>query len=101
MDTPISIGARLTQLAAERPDRPAVSDDHRTVTWRELDRRTNRIARGLEAAGVIAHAKSRIGSVKAPKSVEFVEAIPKTPNGKMDKKPLRTLYWGENARMVN
>ena len=52
MDTPISIGARLTQLAAERPDLPAVSDDHRTVTWRELDLRTNRIARGLEAAGV-------------------------------------------------
>jgi len=71
MDTPISIGARLTQLAKERPDRPAVSDDHRTVTWAELDRRTNRIARGLEAAGV------KLGdlvTVGLPNSVDFVEA---------------------------
>jgi fatty-acyl-CoA synthase len=58
-------------------------------------------ADGLDEAGVIAHAKARIGSVKAPKSVEFVDAIPKTPNGKIDKKPLRTRYWGENTRMVN
>jgi fatty-acyl-CoA synthase len=58
-------------------------------------------ADGLDEAAVIAHAKARIGSVKGPKSVEFVDAIPKTPNGKMDKQPLRTRYWGENARMVN
>jgi acyl-CoA synthetase (AMP-forming)/AMP-acid ligase II len=30
-----------------------------------------------------------------------VDIIPKTPNGKMDKKPLRTRFWGESARMVN
>jgi fatty-acyl-CoA synthase len=59
------------------------------------------VADGLDEAGVIAHAKARIGSVKAPKSVAFVDIIPKTPNGKMDKKPLRIRYWGENARMVN
>jgi fatty-acyl-CoA synthase len=59
------------------------------------------VANGLDEATVIAHTKARIGSVKAPKSVEFVEAIPKTPNGKMDKKPLRSRYWGENVRMVN
>jgi bile acid-coenzyme A ligase len=71
MDEPISIGARLTQLAAERPDRPAVSDERRTVTWRELDRRTNRIARGLEAAGVKLGDLVTIG---LPNSVDFVEA---------------------------
>jgi fatty-acyl-CoA synthase len=59
------------------------------------------VAGGLGEAGVVTHAKSRIGSVKAPKSVEFVDIIPKTPNGKIDKKPLRARYWGENARMVN
>jgi acyl-CoA synthetase (AMP-forming)/AMP-acid ligase II len=59
------------------------------------------VADGLDEAQVVAHTKSRLGSVKAPKSVEFVDMIPKTPNGKMDKKPLRTRYWGENARMVN
>jgi bile acid-coenzyme A ligase len=71
MDEPISIGARLTQLAAERPDRPAVSDEARTVTWRELDRRTNRIARGLEAVGV---KFGDLVTVGLPNSVDFVEA---------------------------
>ena len=71
MDSPISIGARLTQLATERPDLAAVSDDQRTVTWRELDRRTNRIARGLEAAGV---KFGDLVTVGLPNSVDFVEA---------------------------
>ncbi len=66
----ISIGARLSELAAERPDRPAVTDQHRTVTWAELDRRTNRIAHSLEAAGV------KLGdlvTVGLANSVDFVE----------------------------
>src|ERR1019366_4311047 len=52
MNDRISLGARLTELAAERGERPAITDDRRTVTWAELDRRTNRLARGLAAAGV-------------------------------------------------
>ena len=51
-DTAISLGARLSQLASQRPDRPAVSDQDRTLTWAELDRRTNQMARGLIALGV-------------------------------------------------
>jgi len=34
------------------------------------------------------------GSYQAPKSVDFVEAIPQTPVGKPDKKALRALYAG-------
>jgi fatty-acyl-CoA synthase len=56
---------------------------------------------GVDAATVIAHAKARLGGVKAPKSVEFVQAIPRTAAGKMDKKALRIPHWGETARMVN
>jgi fatty-acyl-CoA synthase len=59
------------------------------------------VAENIDAAAVMAHAKSRLGSVKAPKSVEFVDTIPRTAAGKMDKKLLRRKYWGENARMVN
>ena len=70
-DEIISIGARLRQLAAERPDRPAVTDQHRTLTWAELDRRTNRIARGLEAAGVTLGDLVTIGLAN---SADFIEA---------------------------
>ncbi len=41
MDDVISLGARLSELAAERPERPAITDEKHTVTWAELDRRTN------------------------------------------------------------
>jgi acyl-CoA synthetase (AMP-forming)/AMP-acid ligase II len=55
----------------------------------------------IDAAAIIAHAKARLGSVQAPKTVEFVDAIPRTAAGKMDKKALRAPYWGDAARMVN
>lgn len=59
------------------------------------------VAEGIAAEAVIAHAKARLGGVKAPKSVDFVAAIPRTAAGKMDKKQLRRPYWGDSARMVN
>lgn len=59
------------------------------------------VARDIAADAVIAHAKARLGGVKAPKSVEFVDAIPRTAAGKMDKKQLRSAHWGGSARMVN
>jgi len=40
------------------------------------------------------------GSVQAPKSVEFVDAIPLTGLAKPDKKALRAKYWG-SGRQVN
>jgi bile acid-coenzyme A ligase len=70
-DEIISLGARLSQLATQRPRQPAVSDQPRTVTWQELDRRTNRLARGLEAAGVRA---GDLVTVGLPNSVDFIEA---------------------------
>jgi len=70
-DRIISIGARLRELVAERPDLLAVTDIYRTVTWADLDRRTNLIARGLEAAGVKQGDLVTIGLVN---SVDFVEA---------------------------
>jgi bile acid-coenzyme A ligase len=70
-DEIISLGARLTALAAQRPERPAVTDHERTVTWGALDRRTNQIARGLEAAGV---KSGDLVTVGLPNGAGFVEA---------------------------
>jgi fatty-acyl-CoA synthase len=59
------------------------------------------VASGADEPTIIAHAKARLGGVKAPKSVEFVDAIPRTAAGKMDKKALRREHWGDVERMVN
>jgi fatty-acyl-CoA synthase len=45
--------------------------------------------------------KDAKGSVQAPKSVDYVDAIPLTPVGKPDKKALRARYWSKEARGVS
>ncbi|MFB6123225.1 MAG: AMP-binding protein [Haloferacaceae archaeon] len=46
-------------------------------------------------------AGDRLADYKKPKSVEFVEEIPTTPYGKVDKKALREPYWEESDREIN
>ena len=45
----------------------------------------------VAAEDIIAACKAKIGSVKTPKSIQFVEDFPKTPIGKVDKKQLRQM----------
>jgi acyl-CoA synthetase (AMP-forming)/AMP-acid ligase II len=49
---------------------------------------------------LIEFVKARKGSVMAPKSVEFWDAIPLTNLGKVDKKKMREKYWEGHARRV-
>jgi fatty-acyl-CoA synthase len=44
--------------------------------------------------------KDRKGSTHAPKQVEFVDSLPLTAVGKVDKKVLRAKYWSGRARQV-
>jgi fatty-acyl-CoA synthase len=46
----------------------------------------------VEAAELIALVKHHKGAVYAPKTVDFVEALPVTGLGKLDKKALRARY---------
>ncbi|MGD0278120.1 MAG: class I adenylate-forming enzyme family protein [Smithella sp.] len=50
---------------------------------------------------IIDFCKERLAKYKIPKSVEFVEAIPRTPTGKILKKDLRKKYWGDSAIQVS
>ncbi len=50
---------------------------------------------------LMAFVKERKGPVLAPKSVDFVEAIPLTTVGKHDKKAVRERYWAGRERGVN
>jgi fatty-acyl-CoA synthase len=55
----------------------------------------------LHEAAIIAHCKTRLGSVKSPKSVEFCSELPKTPAGKTDKKTIRKPFWAGAHRAVH
>jgi fatty-acyl-CoA synthase len=60
-----------------------------------------RCGESLTADEIIAHCKMKLGGVKAPKSVEFVEEIPKTPAGKLDRKTLRKQFWAGTEREIH
>ena len=49
---------------------------------------------------IISFCKDKLARYKAPKSVEFVEAIPKNPSGKILKRELRDKYWEDSDRKV-
>ena len=50
---------------------------------------------------LIAHVRDLKGPVHAPKRLEFLDALPLTPLGKVDKKQLRARFWDERDRAVN
>jgi fatty-acyl-CoA synthase len=52
------------------------------------------------AEELIAHVRERKGSLLAPKRIEFVDALPLTPLGKVDKKAIRAGYWAGRERGV-
>ena len=55
----------------------------------------------VEKEELMALVKDKKGAVHAPKTVEFVDALPVTGLGKTDKKTIRAKYWGDQQRMVN
>jgi acyl-CoA synthetase (AMP-forming)/AMP-acid ligase II len=49
---------------------------------------------------IIQFCKDHLASYKKPKSVEFIEAVPKNPYGKVLKRELRERYWTGESRRV-
>jgi len=54
-----------------------------------------------DPADVIGWARQRIAGFKAPKSVDFIDALPRNASGKVLRRELRKPYWEGRARMVS
>ena len=52
------------------------------------------------AEELIALCKEKLGSVKAPKTVDFIAALPRSAAGKVLKKDLRQTYWAGQERRI-
>lgn len=52
------------------------------------------------AADILRHCARRLAGYKRPKSVDFVAAMPRDPNGKLYKRRLREPYWEGRERPV-
>jgi long-chain acyl-CoA synthetase len=55
----------------------------------------------ITAGEVLDWARERIAGYKLPKSVDFIETLPRNPTGKILKRELRKPYWGDKQRQVN
>ncbi len=55
----------------------------------------------LDEAAVIAFAREHLASYKAPRSVTFVDELPRTGSGKILKRELRAPYWAGRASQVS
>jgi bile acid-coenzyme A ligase len=64
-----SISAIISQHAAERPHDPALTCGDTTLSWQELDRHTNRLARAYEQLGVQA---DDLVTIALPNSTDFM-----------------------------
>ena len=75
-----------------------VPDEH----WGEAVKAVVELNAGQQASAeeLIALCKEKLGSVKAPKSVDFIDALPRSPVGKVLKKDLRETYWRNAARRI-
>jgi acyl-CoA synthetase (AMP-forming)/AMP-acid ligase II len=71
--------------------------------WGELVTALVVLAEGeqVTAEELIAHTRARIAHYKAPKRVEFRDAIPRTATGKIQKFKLREQFWSASDRQVN
>ena len=54
----------------------------------------------LTEAEVIEFCRGKLGGFKVPKSVDFIEALPRTPSGKVRKAVLRAPYWEGHERKI-
>ena len=70
--------------------------------WGEAVKAVIELNAGMSATAeeIISLCKERLGSVKAPKSVDFVPALPRSPVGKVLKKDLRATYWQNADRRI-
>jgi long-chain acyl-CoA synthetase len=58
-------------------------------------------AAGPELEGeLLAYCRDRLAGYKRPRTIDFVESLPRLPNGKLLKRELRKAYWGEGPVQI-
>jgi acyl-CoA synthetase (AMP-forming)/AMP-acid ligase II len=53
-----------------------------------------------DPVAIIAYTRERIAAYKAPKSVDFIDALPRNPSGKVLRRELRKPYWEGRDRNI-
>jgi acyl-CoA synthetase (AMP-forming)/AMP-acid ligase II len=59
-----------------------------------------KVGRTPRGEDLIAHAKDQLGSMKAPKTIDLCESLPRSPVGKVLRKEVRARYWAGQSRKI-
>lgn len=59
-----------------------------------------KIGGSVSESELLALCKNKLGGVKAPKSVDFVDDLPRSPVGKVMRRAVRDKYWEGQARRI-
>jgi long-chain acyl-CoA synthetase len=51
-------------------------------------------------ADILAFAKQRLAGFKIPRSIDFVDELPRSPAGKIQRGKVRAPYWAGRARQI-
>jgi acyl-CoA synthetase (AMP-forming)/AMP-acid ligase II len=93
----------VEQAVAEHPAVAEVAvigvpDDH----WGENIKAVVALRAGQQATGpeIIEFTRQRLAHYKCPRTVDFVDALPRNPSGKVLKRDLRAPYWAGRDRQV-
>lgn len=72
-------------------------------TWGEAVKACVVLRPGAEAteAEIVSWARERIAGFKCPRTIDFVESLPRNASGKLLKRELRAPYWEGRTRQVN
>jgi acyl-CoA synthetase (AMP-forming)/AMP-acid ligase II len=72
-------------------------------TWGETVKAVvvRRAATSLDAGALIDWSRDKLAGFKRPRTVDFVDALPRNASGKLLKRTLREPYWAGYARRVN
>jgi acyl-CoA synthetase (AMP-forming)/AMP-acid ligase II len=73
-------------------------DDH----WGERIRAVVALVPGQTATAeeIIAFTRERLAAYKCPRDIDFVDALPRNPSGKILKRDLRAPFWADRERQV-
>lgn len=92
------------EVEAALMDHPAIADTAvigvPDETWGEAVKALVVKRNDVTAEAIIDFARTKIAGYKVPKSIDFVDDLPRNPSGKILKKELRKAYWPQDGRQV-